>query len=500
MTYLLKIEDATFKKGQQEVFSNLSFDWEVGQHWAVIDQSQAKSQAFLEVIQGKLLLSSGKILRLFAEEDIRNHRLIGEIKTFSDYMAVVNHHYPFKNKSNQQQFYYQQRFNSHESDEVETVNQYLSSFRTEGYWDKAKVIAALKLGALTETSLIKLSNGETRRLALASALLKNPKILILDQPLTGLDKGFRLFFDDLLDVICKSGIHVIMSTNPNEIPDSITHLVYFENGAFTTGKNKLNGFKKEQTQNNPLNEVVGDKLLQLLSRNPSQRFERLVELQDIRIAYGDKMILNKINWQISKGERWWLKGNNGAGKSTLISLLIGENPQAYSNDIFLFGKKRGSGESIWDIKKNVGFVAPELVRLFPVPQSCLKIVMSGLFDTMGLYKKVKEEQEQLAISWLRWAGLEEVSDRLITQCTLFQQRLVLLCRALIKNPALLILDEAAQGLDTELRMNFKNRIEIITQFTDIALIYVSHYELDVPNTVNNIFDLGENSKSKRDKL
>jgi molybdate transport system ATP-binding protein len=207
------------------------------------------------------------------------------------------------------------------------------------------------------------------------------------------------------------------------------------------------------------------------------------------VKYGENLILDKVNWTILPNEKWALKGENGAGKSTLLSLILGENPQAYSNEIWLFDRKRGSGESIWDIKKQIGFVAPELSRFFPSNQTCIKVVLSGLFDTMGLFKKVSREQEKLAMDWLTLFHLEKMANRLLSQVSLENQRFILLARALIKNPKLLVLDEASQGMDDMQRIRFRETVDLVCGILPVSMIYVSHYEEDIPKCVDKIFRL-----------
>jgi molybdate transport system ATP-binding protein len=207
------------------------------------------------------------------------------------------------------------------------------------------------------------------------------------------------------------------------------------------------------------------------------------------VRYGENQILDNINWTVLPNEKWALKGENGAGKSTLLSLILGENPQAYANEIYLFDRKRGSGESIWDIKKPIGFVAPELSRFFPSNQTCVKVLLSGFFDTMGLFKKVTPEQERLAMDWLGLFGLQNVANLLFNQVSLENQRFILLARALVKNPHLLVLDEAAQGMDDLQRIRFRESVDLVCKIVPVALIYVSHYEEDIPKCVNKIFRL-----------
>ncbi|MDN3671229.1 ATP-binding cassette domain-containing protein [Echinicola jeungdonensis] len=192
-----------------------------------------------------------------------------------------------------------------------------------------------------------------------------------------------------------------------------------------------------------------------------------------------------------------IAGHNGAGKSTLLSLINGENPQAYANDIKLFDRKRGSGETIWDIKRPIGFVSPELVRYFPKNQNCLQVVLSGLFDSIGLYKKTSPDQEQLALDWLKLFRIEQVAKLRLNQVSLENQRFCLLARAMIKSPALLILDEAAQGMDDEQRVLFRQTIDHIGRHPDVSLIYVSHYEADIPQVVDRELVLEEGKVVKR---
>ncbi len=487
---LISIKGAQVGFKSQHLFSELDFDWEVGQQWAIVGDTGIELTAFLEVIRGNVVLRKGAVSRPFATAYMAAKSDAGEIHSYRDLISYVSQKYGFRNRSNQQNFYFQQRFNSSESEEAATVRECLEDVEQKhtGPWTLAKVSGVLRLDHLMDKSLLKLSNGETRRLALAMGLMKQPAIYLMDQPMTGLDVKSRGEFGQILKSIAEEGTHVLLTTNSREIPDGITHVGRLDG----TGIGNVWEVKDFRRESHVLDTRLfnWELMTPLLAGSLSDR-EEVIGLDEVTIAYGEKKILDRLNWRVKPGERWLLKGPNGSGKSTLLSLLIGENPQAYAQNIRLFGRKRGTGESIWDVKKPTGFVAPELARFFPSNQTVRKVVLSGLFDTMGLFRKVTPEQEELARHWLVLFELEESADHLLTAVTLEHQRWALLARAMIKKPEVLILDEASQGMDEFHRRLFKRAVETICELTPLTLIFVSHYEEDIPSAVNQCLDLGK---------
>lgn len=492
MPFLIKIQNATIKQQSKTVFEQLEFDWKEGQNWAVIGGSGVMLTAFLDTLLGRSMVTSGKIMRPFSEDYQQTKILSGEINSFRDLISTVSQQYTFRNKSNLQNFYYQQRFNSMESEETASVLDYLSEIEVKipGVWNLEKVLDLMRLNDLKEKSLIKLSNGETRRLAIAAALMKNPKLLLMDQPMTGLDVQSRTDFGRVLQEIASSGIHLMITTHSDEIPESITHVAVLADQKVSKviKVEELNGLELNSDSGNGFDFLLMEELLGDAKKTV---FKKILEMENVCVRYGDKKILHNINWTILPNSKWVVKGENGAGKSTLLSLIFGENPQAYSNKFWLFDRKRGTGESIWDIKKNIGFVAPELSRFFPGNQTCLKVVLSGLFDTMGLFKKVSSEQEKTAMAWLKLFRLENTANLLLRQVSLENQRFILLARALIKKPALLVLDEASQGMDELQRKLFRKTIDQVCQILPLSIIYVSHYEEDIPTCVDRVLQLNQ---------
>ena len=214
-----------------------------------------------------------------------------------------------------------------------------------------------------------------------------------------------------------------------------------------------------------------------------------LRMEKVKVHYGSRTILQDIDWEIKNGEKWALFGPNGSGKSTLLSLVYADNPQSYANTLYLFDKKRGSGESIWDIKKRIGYVSPEMHLYYRQNVSTLKIVGSGFFDSIGLYQQCSEEEETLALAWMRLFGIDHLRDRMFQTLSSGEQRLVLLARAFVKDPDLIILDEPLHGLDVSHK---KQAAAIIEQFCERpgkTLIYVTHYPHELPACVDHHFEL-----------
>ena len=215
-------------------------------------------------------------------------------------------------------------------------------------------------------------------------------------------------------------------------------------------------------------------------------------MRNVSIRYGARTILKDLNWTVMNGERWALSGQNGAGKSTLLSLVCADNPQGYACDISLFGRQRGSGESIWDIKKHIGYVSPEMHRSYRQNLPAIRIVASGLKDSIGLYVKPDEGDYDICRFWMDIFGLEGLEERPFLQLSSGEQRLVLLARAFVKDPELLILDEPLHGLDNINRRMVKDIIETFCQRRGKTFIMVTHYEEELPGNITNHLYLKRN--------
>ena len=219
----------------------------------------------------------------------------------------------------------------------------------------------------------------------------------------------------------------------------------------------------------------------------------------VTVGYGDRCILKDLNWTVRTGEHWGLLGPNGSGKTTLLSLISGDHLQAYANEIRLFGHRRGSGESIWDIKSRIGLVSSEFQCRFNRPFTVQDVVQSGFFDSVGLYRYVGKEQAHDAALWMAFFGIQNKADTIFNRLSYGEKRLVLLARAMVKNPELLILDEPCQGLDPANRRVIIELVDTIGRETSTQILYVTHHEYELPTCLTRFLFLdGKGGSTQRD--
>jgi molybdate transport system ATP-binding protein len=350
---------------------------------------------------------------------------------------------------------------------------------------------------LLDKYVILLSSGELRKFQLIKALLSNPRILILDNPFIGLDAEARRQLNELLLTIAteqQTELWLVLSKR-GDIPDYADEVLEIDqttkDAVVASGKEK--GIKDTvleeawQQRSELMAELTTPTANNTLSASPV-----VIDMHNVSIRYGERTILKELDWRVMKGERWALGGQNGSGKSTLLSLVCADNPQSYACDIALFGQQRGTGESIWEIKKHIGYVSPEMHRSYLRDIKTVNVVASGLKDTVGLYMRPNDEEKELCRRWLSVFGIEQLADRSFITLSSGEQRLALVARAFVKNPDLLILDEPLHGLDDQNRRLVQHIINQFCEDKSKTLIMVTHYEEELPACIEKKLYLRRN--------
>lgn len=343
-------------------------------------------------------------------------------------------------------------------------------------------IEQFNLESKQNTAIRHLSTGEIAKALLIAALLAEPDLLILDEPFDGLDVESRTIAAQAIDLVIAHGTAVVMILNRlEEIPSKCTRVAVVDHAEILLSGETNSVLQSESIHrlfgsNRSLPETLPGESRKHIPKTDSDG--RLVSFRNVTVQYGDSIVLNQLNWDLFPGEHWQISGPNGCGKSTLLALISGDHQQAYCNDITLFGTKRGSGETVWDIKQQVGIVSALLQRDYRVGGSLLSAVISGFHDSIGLYAKSTPSEEQEARQWLKIAGMEKQANLPFRRLSYGEQRMALILRAMVKRPAVLVLDEPCLGLDPINRHLVLQLVDYIGKTGGTTILYVTHHEED----------------------
>ena len=355
-----------------------------------------------------------------------------------------------------------------------------------------------------------LSTGEIRRTLLARALISGKKLLLLSDPFAGLDAQSRkIIFDFIANEIhavpepfAGPAPQVILGMERwSEIPDAITHVIEFTGKeiSFCGARADYEKLMAERADTQKSQESDGlPELVEGLINNSApvlrqaqEPQEQLVQMTNVNVSWGDNHVLKNLNWTVNKGEHWLIQGPNGSGKTTLLELITGDNMQVFCNDVKLFGKKRGSGETIWDIKRQLGIVSYRLHVEYRMlgGTSLLNVIISGFRDSIGLYEAAKDTEIALAKKWLAFGGFEGRENESFGNLSYGEQRAILILRSAVKSPALLILDEPCHGLDENFRTKILNLMELIGEGNTTTMLHVTHDPTEILSCEKHVLQL-----------
>lgn len=465
MAAKVQINNLAISYGSNSILSDLSWTIEPNENYVLAGKSGSGKTTLAKAIAG-LITGNGDVNVEFNTESNLRPKVI-----------YVSNWYQFTNLEGDRNFYYQQRYNRHQGNDTLTVKAELLHFANKEKLDLHEIqqkIVAMGFGHTMDSQLIELSSGEHKKLQLLKSLWLKPQLLIIDEPYTGLDKQSRIELNIWLDELVEEGVQLIIISNDSQLPTAINSFAHIVDGKLE----QVDSFDEiHQDENRKQKELPS-----FLQRLPESNFNSIADLKDIVIRYGDKVVLNKVTWKVDVGEKWLLQGPNGSGKSTLLSLINGDHPQSYGLDIELFGKKRGSGESIWDIKQKIGMISPEMHWYFDQNATVWHTLASGFYDSIGWFIDVKFQEKKQIEELMDFFDLTEHKNQLLHTLPLGKQRLAMLARSIIKNPPLLVLDEPCQGLDAQQARYFNDVVDELCQHGK-TLIYVGHYESQLPSCI-----------------
>ncbi len=483
---IISVHNGVARMPEWRMAQPVDFELDNNEHIAIVGPNASGKSMLVDIIT-----SSHPLLMQNVTYDFAPHTS----KLTSDNIKYITFRDTYGG-DNDRTYYLQQRWNQTEIDaNTPTVGSVLEEAYNRSGEDTAErrafkehLFDMFNLRFLLDKYIILLSSGELRKLQLAKVLMTSPRVLIMDNPFIGLDKETRQQLREVLETISsEKALQIILVLAKDEdIPKFITHVVPVRNNVALPKVTREEYMKTAQlTAVSTLSEETRQEILNLPYRNDEYDTDEVVRMTNVSIRYGSRTILENLNWTVHNGEKWALSGQNGAGKSTLLSLVCADNPQSYACDIVLFDQQRGHGESIWDIKKHIGYVSPEMHRAYNRDMPAVRIVASGLKDSVGLYVKPTEEDYVICRQWMRIFGIEDLADRTFLKLSSGEQRMVLLARAFVKDPELLILDEPLHGLDAERGELVKDIINTFCQRNNKTLIMVTHYKENLPPCITN---------------
>tara|TARA_Y100001933_G_scaffold149591_2_gene148023 strand:- start:10771 stop:12045 length:1275 start_codon:yes stop_codon:yes gene_type:complete len=325
------------------------------------------------------------------------------------------------------------------------------------------------LGQQSGQPLKTMSSGEQKKALLNHLLKRLPDYLVLVNPFDNLDSRAQDELKERLGAVSKKVALVQVVNRLDDILPFTTHfarlkgneLIFYDNVQRFRAENQCVAGHFQATIPPPLHPA-------------KNKNEVMVQFSNVSVSFGEKPVLKNIDWTIKKGEFWQLIGPNGSGKTTLLTMITGDSHKGYGQNLTIFGHKKGSGESVWDLKQHIGYFTPSMTYRFRGYHTLENMLISGLHDSVGLYVIPSDAEKRLANQWLNVLGLDDKSQTYFHELSSGQQRLVMTARAMIKHPLLLILDEPTAGLDDQGADLFVSLVNKIAAESSSAILFVSH--------------------------
>ncbi len=498
---LISINNCKIKKGFTDILPSLTWTMKEKEAWLVIGPNGGGKVDFINALSG--------VFDFFAENESSFYK--SDFKNSTSLVSLEVAAKLIEEERNRDESEYMDKIDIGRTARV-YICEVLKNNDIKLNIENLPEVKLCGIEKILDRGLKFMSTGEIRRTILCRALLSGAKLLILSNPFTGLDAQSRKILLDFFNTVFENQLKSTASEFPRiilcmdrfqEIPDSISHVLEFKDKkiSFCGTRNdfeiqlKKNKEAKEELQQKEKQEFLLE--LQKIQEDSKaiieqkQQQEILIKFEDVNVGWDDHKVLVHLNWEVKRGEHFLVRGPNGSGKTTIMELITGDNMQVFREKIYLFGARRGSGETIWDIKKQLGIVSYRLHIEYRMVggTDLLSVIISGFRDSIGLYEKATDTEISLAKAWLKLAGFIGREKETFNSLSYGEQRAILILRAAVKSPQVLILDEPCHGLDENYREKILHLLEIIAETGTTTLLHVTHDPTEVLPCEKNILEL-----------
>jgi molybdate transport system ATP-binding protein len=490
---LITLESVTMRIRDIPYLADTSWRIGEGESWAVLGPNGSGKTTLVRALFGKTPIVKGKVVYHFPPNGK------GVARDVLEHIGYVSPELYLNTIKREERRQVSRDFAAKECEFTPVSAIVLEGVQNDRAEEQGRTPSLLQISAkvgiqhLLDRPISSVSSGEIARIMLARALIKSPRLLILDEPFNGLDGPASKHLSALLEDLMGNGMTTVLVTHrTGEIPPRISHMLCLDRGKILyQGKRDpaaadLIGQGRDTEPNSATcrPDVVQQTTAESFRRKRMDP-EMLIRMNGVTVKYEHTFALQGFSWEVKRGENWLISGPNGAGKTTILNLIYGDNLQAYSNDVEILGRKRGTGETLQDLRKCIGLVSPWVQARYRVSTRALNVVCSGFHDSVGLYRACTPLQRTRAAYWVERLGAQPLVDRDFEQLSFGQRQLILIARAMVKDPSLLLLDEPCDGLDVKSRETLLKVISGIGSSGNTSLVYVTHHDDEVPRCITH---------------
>jgi molybdate transport system ATP-binding protein len=477
---LVCLRSASLRVRDRIILEGISWELRRGEHWAVVGPNGAGKSTLVRALTGEVAVVRGEI---HPPEPLRLRQQAAFLSFETQRRLIAR-----EERLDEHQ-YFSGRLDG--GSRVEDLIRLPRPGAKTRPWD---IIERFQIAPLLERRIRELSSGEMRRFQIALALSASPRLLILDEPYEGLDPGYRAELSRIINELMDRERAVVLVTHrPSEIPPNATHVIGVKAGVVVFQGRREEVLERQwmdrlyASPTFPARPLPAAAAPQARSGDPPGGV--LIDLRNVTVRHRGVPVFENLSWRVRAGEHWAVVGPNGSGKTTLLGLIVGDHPQAYANTVRVFGKRRGGGGSIRELKEGIGLISAELHVRYRKAVTALEVVISGYFDSVGLYRRPLAEQRASAGAWMNSLGIQRLAGKRFNHLSHGEQRMVLLARAMVKPPRLLVLDEPCQGLDAGNRRLILQAVDRIAATGFTTLLFVSHHPEEIPACITHRLSL-----------